>query len=208
VQSKSVDIVVAFALMLCTVGWGQSTAGSVDGIVTDQSGAALPNATVTVTNESTGAVRLVASSEAGVYSSPNLPPGNYRATITAAKFAALNTELIVPINRPIRWDAALKAGNVTETISVNDAAAHIGTDTHELSETIEAEEIENLHSDGRTLFSALTYSTNVAGYPGNDNNDIDYFHQRRSADPPGVPEGCFLRTAVVGAYLATHHVTR
>lgn len=180
-QSKSVYIVAAFALMLCAVGWSQSTAGSIDGIVTDQSGAVLPNATVTVTNESTGAVRVVVTNAAGVYSLPNLPPGNYRAAITATDFAALNTKLVVPINRTIRWDAALKTGNVSATITVTDAAAHIDTDTHELAETISAKEIENLPSDGLTLFSVLTYAANVAAYAGNDSNDIDYFHEQSNS---------------------------
>jgi hypothetical protein len=180
-RSKSVYIVAAFALTLCAVGLSQSTAGSIDGILTDQSGAALPNATVTVTNESTGAVRVVVTNAAGVYSLPNLSPGNYRAVITATGFAALNTELVVPINRPIRWDAALKTGNVSTTITVTDAAAQIETDSHQLDETIEADDIEALPSDGRTLFSVLTYSTGVAGYPGNDSNDIDYFHQQANS---------------------------
>ena len=59
----------------------------------------MPNATVTVTSESTGAVRVVVTNAAGVYSLPNLSPGNYRAAITAQGFAALNTKLVVPINR-------------------------------------------------------------------------------------------------------------
>lgn len=180
-RSKSLYTVIAFALVLCAVGWGQSTAGSIGGIVTDQSGAVLPNATVTVANKSTGVVRTVVTNAAGVYTVPNLPPGNYHAAATANGFAALNTELVVPINRAVRWDAALKTGSVNTTISVTDAAAQIETDTHQLDETIGAKQIENLPSDGRTLFSVLTYSTSVSGYPGNDSNDIDYFHEQSNS---------------------------
>lgn len=180
-QCRLACTLAVFAFMFCATGRSQSTAGSVDGIVTDQSGAVLPNATVTVTNESTGEVRVVVTNSAGAYSFPNLSPGNYRGAITSVGFEALKTELVVPINHPVRWDATLKTGNVSTTIAVTDTAAHIDTDTHELSDTIEADEIENLPSDGRTLFSVLTYSTGVAGYPGNDSNDIDYFHQQANS---------------------------
>jgi len=173
--------IAVFALMLCAPARSQSTAGSIDGIVTDHSGAALPNATVTVTDESTGAVRVVVSNAVGVYTLPNLPPGNYRAAITANGFAAIHTELIVPINRAIRWDAVLKTGDVSTTIAVTDTAAHIETEAHQLDETIGAKEIENLPSNGLTLFSVLTYATNVAAYAGNDSNDIDYFHEQQNS---------------------------
>jgi hypothetical protein len=179
-RSKSV-YVAAFALMLCAVGRSQSTVGSIDGIVADQSGAVLPNATVTVTNESTGLKRTVVTNGTGAYTVPNLPPGNYRAAIAAIGFAALHTELVVPINQTIRWDATLKTGGSSTTISVTDTTAHLETENHQLDETIGAQSIEDLPSNGRNLFAVLTYSANVTGYIGNDSNDVDYFHQQSNS---------------------------
>ena len=83
-RSRAIYTAVAFTLILCSAGWSQSTTGSIPGIVTDPSGAVLPNATVTVTNENTGAVRTVVTNTAGTYTLPNLPPGNYQAEITAS----------------------------------------------------------------------------------------------------------------------------
>ena len=175
-RNRSAYLLAVLGLMLCAVGWSQSTAGSIEGIVTDQSGAVLPNAAVTITNQNTGAVRTAVTNTAGVYTLPNLPPGNYRAALKASGFASLTTELAVPVNGVIRWDATMKTGAVNTTITVTDSAALIDTSSHQLDATIESNAIETLPASGRTLFSALTYSTNVAGYPGNDSNDIDYFH--------------------------------
>jgi Carboxypeptidase regulatory-like domain/TonB dependent receptor len=180
-RSRTIHAIAAFTLMLCAVGWGQSTAGSIDGIVTDQSGAVLPNATVTVTNENTGVVQTVVTNAVGAYTLPNLPPGTYRAAIRANGFATINTELVVPINQIIRWDEALKTGTASTTIAVTDAAAQIETESHQLDTTIGARTIEDLPANGRTLFSTLIYSTNVNGYPGDDSNDVDYFHQQANS---------------------------
>lgn len=181
-RSKSIHMAfAAFVLMFCAMGWSQSTVGSVDGIVTDPSGAVLPNATVTVTNESTGAVRAVVTNATGAYTLPSLPPGNYQAVIRAEGFATLSTELVVPINQTIRWEATLKTGGSTTTVSVSDTAAHLETETHQLDETIGAQSIEDLPANGRNLFSVLTYSANVVGYIGNDSNDVDYFHQQSNS---------------------------
>lgn len=177
-RSKSVCVVAAFALSFCAPGWSQSTTGSVTGIVTDTSGAVVPNADITVTNLATEVMQKTVTNDRGIYVLPDLPPGNYRAEVKAKGFYTATTVLAVPLNRAIRWDAALKVGKVSTTVTVTDTAAHVNTTNHQLAETIGAKEIEDLPSNGLTLFSVLTYLTNVDAYIGNDSNDIDYFHEQ------------------------------
>src|SRR5437899_646646 len=65
---------------------GQSNSGNIQGTVSDSTGAALPKATVTVRNLDTGATVSTETTDAGLYSAPNLPPGRYALTVEAPNF--------------------------------------------------------------------------------------------------------------------------
>ena len=64
----------------------QTAAGEITGIVTDQAGAAVPGATVTVTSVDTNRARAVVSSRDGVYAAPSLAPGDYRVDVELTGF--------------------------------------------------------------------------------------------------------------------------
>src|SRR5579872_4258576 len=84
-------------LLACFIGlalatalvWAQAETGQITGTVLDESGAAIPNATVTVVNADTGTTRTTITGAAGTYAVTNLIPGVYEVTVTAASFAAL-----------------------------------------------------------------------------------------------------------------------
>src|SRR5215475_11481264 len=75
------------ALLLSTSLIAQVNTASLSGLVTDPSGAAVPNVTVTVTSPSTGYVRTVTTDSAGYYSFQNLPIGNYSVRVESPGFA-------------------------------------------------------------------------------------------------------------------------
>ncbi len=85
----------ALALMLFLIfafdvlAQSQALNGQIEGTVSDQSNAAVPNAVITVTNIETGATRTVTTDESGVYRFPLLPLGTYRITAEAANFNKL-----------------------------------------------------------------------------------------------------------------------
>ena len=80
------------AISLIVIGYAARTAsaqvlyGSIVGTLTDQTGAVVPKATVTVTNTSTGLSRQATTNDAGYYSIPNLPEGTYDLSVTATGF--------------------------------------------------------------------------------------------------------------------------
>lgn len=176
---RSVYLTIALALVLCKAGWGQATTGSIDGIVTDQSGAIVTNAAVSVTNENTGAVRDAVTDKSGLYTFQHLQPGRYKVAVTATGFAKIETELNVAVNDASRWDVALKPGNVASTVTVTDTAAQIDTETHQLAATIGTMQLENMPA--RSVFASVAYDTNVSTFPSvgtNNYNDIPYFGQQ------------------------------
>ena len=100
-------VALAF-IMVCAAGRCQSITGTIDGVVKDTSGAIVPNATITVTNEDTGAVHSAVTNEGGAYALPGLPAGKYQATVTAVDLAAQHAELVVTAKQTSDWNAELE----------------------------------------------------------------------------------------------------
>src|SRR5437016_9705420 len=99
--------------------FGQSGAGfgSVSGTVLDPAGAAVANAKVTVTNESKGIRRTVATSEAGIFTAPALPPSpDYDVTVDMAGFAAIERkDIVVSVGQNVDLALTLQvAGTATQ----------------------------------------------------------------------------------------------
>src|SRR2546425_987746 len=93
--------------------------GSIRGTVKDSSGAVLASAQVTVTNVGTNATKTGTTSEDGVYTFPNLPPGIYKVAFEAAGFKTdVRQDVQVLVATPTEVDAQLSVGEVTETITV------------------------------------------------------------------------------------------
>src|SRR5688572_26360553 len=114
--SRSVFLVAFLGLLLAgTLLNGQSTTQSIQGSVTDSSGAAIQGAKVTITNTGTGVSRTVTTNEAGLYSFPLVPVGNYDVT---SEIQGFKTETVkgarVDTAAQIRQDFAMTVGSLTE----------------------------------------------------------------------------------------------
>ncbi len=108
----------------------QQTLGGITGTVTDASGGVVPAATVTIVGDQTKLTRTQQSNDTGRYDFVNLPIGNYTITVTRAGFQTLNIPSIqVQANRTATVDAALKVGQVGETITVEETPLLNAVDT-------------------------------------------------------------------------------
>src|ERR1700726_2490747 len=83
-----VHTILALALLASTPVHAQVAGATLSGTVTDASGAAVPNAKVSIKNSATGVVRDVTTDSAGFYSVPNLLPGVYDTTVEATGFSS------------------------------------------------------------------------------------------------------------------------
>ena len=97
----------------------QSFRGIILGTVTDSTGAAVSGANVTVKNLDTGLTRVVTTSADGTYSVPELPIGNYSATVENSGFkTAVVTGIVVEVSSERRTDFTLQPGEVAQRVEV------------------------------------------------------------------------------------------
>lgn len=134
--------------------------GSISGTISDPSGAVVPNATVTITNESTGAARNVTANEQGDYAFRDVLPGPYTVSVEpTGNFAKFTQNGIqVQVNLAIRVDVTLQPGSVTAQVVVNTAPPLLQTETAEVSHEISETQLSQLpltSSQGRQYQSPL-----------------------------------------------------
>jgi hypothetical protein len=166
---------VRLSVLLCCLALSGTvfaqTAASISGTVTDPSGAAVPGATVTASEIATGNVRSAKSNTTGVYSVPNLVPGNY--LVKVSKEGLRPTEfksvpLTVAQNLVINVQLAL--GTVTDTIEVNgQEVAPIDTETSQLSTLISSKTMTDLPLLTRNPYELVLLSPGTI-QPNNGNN--------------------------------------
>jgi len=124
---------------------GQSTFGTITGTVTDQTGAVVPGAKVTVTNEGTGIQRNVTTMGSGVYVVPDLDVGSYRVRAEKTGFGAYEkTEVHLNADRTVNVDARLVVASTATTVEVTSAAQPLNTQTPTLSNVTLPAQLEEL----------------------------------------------------------------
>src|SRR5579883_1139204 len=132
-------------VLLRAFAWGQTTFGSITGTVTDQSGAAVPNANISVTNQDTGVVRRAPTGADGVYSVPDLLPGNYRLEVVQKGFNPIErTGIVLFANRTVNVDVQLSVGTSSAIIDVTAQPALINTETATTSYVKTGEHLEDM----------------------------------------------------------------
>jgi hypothetical protein len=138
------------------------TGGTVTGEVKDQSGALVPNATITVTNTATNVARDTQTNSAGIYNFPGLIPGRYQVKAAAAGFqTAVTNDIELQVQQTARVDFALAVGQSTQTLEVAANAALLTTENATVGTVIEERRIMDLPLNGRSFFSLVALSPNV-----------------------------------------------
>src|ERR1700733_2339647 len=108
----------------------QQTLGGITGALTDKSGGALLDASVTIVSEQTTLSRTQKTNAAGTYEFVNLPIGTYNITFTREGFQTQTVpSILVQANRMTTVNATLDVGKVTSTITVNESPLLNATDT-------------------------------------------------------------------------------
>lgn len=119
--------------------------GSIVGNVTDNTGAALPGATVTVTHIQTNTSREMVTNETGAYRFPTLQPGQYTITVSMEGFSqATRGDVVVSLNNITRIDMALQIGQLTETVNVEATSPILQTDRAEVRAELNSRELRDL----------------------------------------------------------------
>ncbi|HEX4230898.1 MAG TPA: carboxypeptidase regulatory-like domain-containing protein [Bryobacteraceae bacterium] len=152
----AISVSLLLALVGGTLAFAQRDLGTVTGTVTDPSGAAVPNAKVTILNTATNVAYDTVTNSAGVYSRPALTPGTYSVTVEAAGFQkAQQPGIIVAPGEPVTANIALKVGNAAETVVVEATAPLLQTESPAIGETLNSGQVSQLPLGGQRTFTFL-----------------------------------------------------
>jgi hypothetical protein len=139
------------------------TSGAITGEVKDSSGALVAEATITVTDQGTLAVRTTTSNEAGIYNFPALLPATYSVRVEKQGFRPMvENNIILHVQQTARIDVTLEVGQVTDTIQVNAEAVLLNTEDATVGTVIENKRIVDLPLNGRNFLQLIALSPNVS----------------------------------------------
>jgi carboxypeptidase family protein/TonB-dependent receptor-like protein len=145
----------AVALMLvlleCAPGYPQIVGGTLSGAVTDATGGAIPNATVTIKNVATNVITNVTSNAQGVYNAPNLLPGTYEASVAAGGFdTKLVSNIVLTVGAQQVLNFNMKVGSVSEKVQVSEIAPDLQLVSSTISGVIDSNTVLQLPLNGRS----------------------------------------------------------
>lgn len=183
---RGLTIALAIALSIATAlpAVAQNAAGSIRGIVADEHGAVIQNASVTITNKATGEVRNATTGSDGLYSAENLSPGDYEVKVQLQGFAIQVLSLTVRVGNITSGDISMRVGAANEVVEVVAAAPTLDRQNYKIDGVITRERIEQLPLNGRSFLSLALLEPGIS---------VDY-----DADPGAAPNN-FFRVSIAGA---------
>ncbi|HYK92280.1 MAG TPA: TonB-dependent receptor [Acidobacteriota bacterium] len=141
----STCVALMLAMTLTPEAKAQVLYGSIVGDVKDQSGLAVPGASVTLVNKGTNLTRQVLTDEAGRFAATDLPTGTYSVKVSQQGFKTFEqTEVTVSINAVTRLDVSLQVGSIDQVVTVSAEPPKLQTETSEVAVGMVANELENL----------------------------------------------------------------
>jgi len=160
-------VVFASALAALTLSTelvqAQIATASINGTVTDPSGALIPTATVTVKNLATNVERSTATNSAGNYVLVNINPGHYTVTVRKDGFTtATQADFELQVNQTSTLDFTLHVGSTVESVTVEAAEASLQTSTAELGAVIDRKSVNDLPLNGRNFTQLLNLTPGVS----------------------------------------------
>ncbi len=151
---------ILLTLAFCAIAGAQSGAGSIQGTVTDSAGAAIPGASIHVTNQATGVSSDTKTNKVGFYQVPDLFTGTYTVAISAPAMEANQRVVELQVNQNMEINAALTPGVVTQTVVVTaDTFQLTTTDSGTLASTLDNARLNQLPMNGRSLLTLTQMST-------------------------------------------------
>jgi hypothetical protein len=136
---------LAVFLLSASACFGQTVLATVTGTITDQTGAVIANAPVSLKNVDTGQVYAAASSGAGNYTVPQLPIGDYNLTVAVPGFKTYeHNKFHLSADQTLREDIALQVGQSTESVTVWAEASLLQTESSELVHNVTLSQLDNL----------------------------------------------------------------
>ncbi|HLZ93626.1 MAG TPA: TonB-dependent receptor [Candidatus Acidoferrum sp.] len=184
---------VSHALILFVLVFGFATQAfgqnaTIVGTVTDPSGAAVANAAVSITHTETGQVYRFTTSSDGQYVAPDLPIGHYNIKVEASGFkVAEQKALVLQVGDRTRLDYQMSLGGASETVTVEANAVRVQTDSGEVSNVIDEQQMSQIAINGRSIYQLAALvpgaSSNITGFvntPVGGNASVEFNGMRQN----------------------------
>src|SRR5437762_4064534 len=162
---KRLLIGVVVLLLSSARGLQAQELGSVVGTVTDSSGAAVPGAEVTATNQRNGiVVRTTTTNSVGNYALPGLPISTYTIRASKEGFAtAVHADQVVNVGSDVRADLTLSVGAVKQEVTVTAAAAILQTENATVGQEVTSTRVESIDINGRNFIQLANLVPGASG---------------------------------------------
>ncbi|MFZ0747132.1 MAG: TonB-dependent receptor [Terracidiphilus sp.] len=152
-----------FVVLACVGAFAQANS-DVTGIVTDQTGAVVPDAKIVLTDPATGIVKSTISSGTGLYDISGLNAANYNMKVSAKGFQTyVQNGVVVDISRSFRVDVKLTVGAEAQTVTVEADALAVQGDSNVVSTLINEQQITELATNGRNVVGLAALGLGVSG---------------------------------------------
>src|SRR5882672_3360494 len=168
-RNSSVLSLLLIFVMVVFLPWetrtyAQVVGATLSGTVTDASGAAVPNARVSIRNTATDITRDVTADAAGFYTAPNLLPGNYEVRFSAAGFSTqVDNSVNLTVGAQHVLNASLRVGQISQTVIVTSEAPTVELASSALNAVVESPTIVGLPLNGRSWTDLANLQPGVAG---------------------------------------------
>ena len=176
------------AIMFFSIRGGAQIAGSgnIQGTVTDTTGAVIPGASITLTNESTKVQRTTVSSNAGIYVFPGVPVGTYDVSVSDPGFKTyVQTHIVLEVGSSIAVNASLAVGSADIKVEVQAEGLSLQTEDPTFKQTIDQDTVTEMPLNGRQMTSLITLSGGSAPAAGNDFTGSKYSYATISVSVAG-----------------------
>ena len=162
-QRFTVFSMLLLALSVCAFAQDATMVGT----VTDPSGSVVPNVTVAVTQVETGKTTTVKSSADGQFAIPTLQIGNYNLKAEASGFGVAEKKgIVLNVGDRLRVDIAMKLGTATESITVEENAVKVQSETGEVSDVITGKQVTQLATNGRSIYTLVNLTPGASSLQG------------------------------------------
>src|SRR2546429_2618707 len=142
--------------------WPQANQGTIEGIIVDQSGAALPGAKLTATNDATGLHFQATSDSNGLFTFPVLPVGTYTIKVEHPGFANLTQKNVaLSVGGRLNLNLSLSVAGQTQSVTVTDEPPIVETTRSQVSSAVNDVAVENLPTNGRNFINFVLLTPGV-----------------------------------------------
>ncbi|HKC65485.1 MAG TPA: TonB-dependent receptor, partial [Pyrinomonadaceae bacterium] len=165
--------ILAFVFLCAALALGQTNKGGINGTVMDPNGAAVPGATVTITNLGTNQSQTVTTTDSGAFSVASLDPVTYSVTVEAQGFKkAIVQSVKVDTSSIAAVNVTLEAGQISEAVSVVSETSLLNTETGTTTTTVTARQIQDTPLVNRSVLDLAMTAPNVTGDAGSEDVDV------------------------------------